>query len=537
MAKPKAQRSERRSLKARVFSCLPLWLIDGLLEKRSRRPGLGVERLARLDPDFLDDISRRKALRAFELAWRRTPAYREFLTGKGLDPLTVRSFSDFRDRVPSMTKENYIRVFPLAARCLGGVLPSSGTLDESAGTMDTATNWVRAPGEERGRAAITDAALYYLFGLERGGNWVLINGYLPGAWAGSQRFAASLAPFGVLKNTGPDPDKIIRTIRDLGPGPRYLVGGYPPFLMELVDYGASVPGFDWTNYRLDILTGGEGFAEEWRDHLAGRLGPGARIFSNYGAVDTDTSLSMENPLTVGIKRLAWRDAALRAALFSTDRLPCFLGQYSPLSFWLSGTARNCGRQEFDVTVLSRETASPRIRYDVGDEGGVIAFARMRKVLKERGYALSEIGRRPDGLPLVPFPFLYIFGRSDGTVFCDGATFSPSEIQAALLTEPDLSAAVCSFKMSVVEEGGRAARLAIDLELKPDVDSPKSGPEELEGRARAALVSGLLRTNPCFERSYARDPKGAMPRVRIFARRTGPFQGTPDGIKFRYLDRP
>lgn len=512
-------------------------LLERMTGFSPRRLGRAIRRISRLDPDVLEMISRRKALLAFEKAWKRTPAYGEFLGSKGVDPSSVRTFSDFLQLLPQTTKENYVLSFSLRARCLDGVLPSCGSLDESAGTTDTPTHWLRIPDEDRARRAITALALFYLYHLEQGGERVLINGYLPGAWAGSQRFAASLGPFGILKNTGADAAKIIQTVRDLGPGPRYLIGGYPPFLKELIDHGQSDERFDWKHYAVDILTGGEGFIEEWRDYLAARLRPDARIFSNYGAVDTDAGLCMENAFTVAVKRLAWRDAGLRQALFHDDRLPCFLGQYSPLSFYVCPTMSACGKREFDVTLLSPETASPKIRYNVGDEGGVIPFAGVRSILEGQGCRLEAIVKHPDGLPPVPFPFLYVFGRSDGTVFWDGATISPSDVQAALLADPRLSSNVRTFRMSVVEAAGAPARLSIDLELKEKKRGDGEAgldPETVSSLAGEALVSRLLESNSCYRRAYERDPAAARPTVRAFAYQTGVFGAESDRAKFRYI---
>ncbi len=415
---------------------------------------------------------------------------------------------------------------------MGGILPRAGYIEESAGTSDAPSNWIRSPAEGKTYYPLTKSALVYLYNMKKNQTWILINGYLLGAWAGSQRFAGALGPFGILKNVGADAAKIVQTIAALGPEHLYLIGGYPPFLKELVDFGRAVPGFDWKSYQVDILTGGEGFVEEWRDYMSSRLRIGARIFSNYGAIDTDAGISTENPLTVAIKRLARDDPGLREAIFSSDRLPCFLGQYSPLNFFIQETIRSDGTREFDVTVLNARLASPRIRYNIGDEGGVIPYALMRALLEENGYDIDRISRHPDGRPTVPFPFLFIFGRSDGTVFFNGATISPSDIQAGILADAELSTIVHTFKISIVEDPDQSVRLEICLELK-------EGFKEMEmpaDRACEKIVDRLLESNSCYRQAYEKDRGATIPRVRVFPFLSQGFSAEKGTPKFRYVGK-
>ena len=45
----------------------------------------------------------------------------------------------------------------------------------------------------------------------------------------------AMAKIAMVKNTGPDLDKIVDTIEHFGPGYTYLVAAYPPFLKDLRD--------------------------------------------------------------------------------------------------------------------------------------------------------------------------------------------------------------------------------------------------------------------------------------------------------------
>lgn len=56
-----------------------------------------------------------------------------------------------------------------------------------------------------------------------------------GAWATGINMGVALERNGVVKNTGPDLDKILHTLEFLGSHRRYLMCGYPPFLKHVID--------------------------------------------------------------------------------------------------------------------------------------------------------------------------------------------------------------------------------------------------------------------------------------------------------------
>jgi phenylacetate-CoA ligase len=66
-----------------------------------------------------------------------------------------------------------------------------------------------------------------------------------GAWATGLTMAIALEKRGLVKATGPDVDKVLNTIAQLGPGYRYLLVGYPPFIKVLLDEGER-RGIDWS---------------------------------------------------------------------------------------------------------------------------------------------------------------------------------------------------------------------------------------------------------------------------------------------------
>ena len=50
--------------------------------------------LNRVNPDFLEEISRKKALKIFKIAAKETPAYKEFLTKNKIRAVKIKSLDE-----------------------------------------------------------------------------------------------------------------------------------------------------------------------------------------------------------------------------------------------------------------------------------------------------------------------------------------------------------------------------------------------------------------------------------------------------------
>src|SRR4029079_9602466 len=92
------------------------------------------ERQLRTRPEqFWRDLGAARALRLFTLASRRVPAYRAFLEQYRVHPARIRTADHLAD-VPPTDKTNYIKAYPLAARCWDGRLNGARLIAMSSGT-------------------------------------------------------------------------------------------------------------------------------------------------------------------------------------------------------------------------------------------------------------------------------------------------------------------------------------------------------------------------------------------------------------------
>ena len=246
--------------------------------------------LTTVNPSLLEEISKRKALDIFKLAAKEVPAYKKFLDDNNIEPNEIKTLADFK-KVPTTDKENYIKKYSYEERCIEGKFPTHGSIDESSGSSGVPTNWIRSKEEVERISKAAQFEYEYDFN-EYKKRYIIISAWSMGAWATGVKFAEITENFSVVKSTGPDVDKIISTIKTFGKRYDYLIGGYPPFIKKLVDEGAKK--IRWKDYKVDFVTGGEGFVEEWRDYIKKKIGnKNTVIISSYGASDIDIGISFE----------------------------------------------------------------------------------------------------------------------------------------------------------------------------------------------------------------------------------------------------
>jgi phenylacetate-CoA ligase len=214
----------------------------------------------------------------------------------------------------------------------------------------------------------------------------------------------------------------------------------------------------------------------------------------------------------------------------SDRIPCYLGQYSPANFLISQVPGGDGKGEIEITVLNPRSVSPKIRYNIRDEGGVIPFAAMASLLAKLGRTFASLVAGILNPPIAPLPFIYLFGRSDGTVFFNGAMISPTDIEKALFARPALMSRLNGFKMAVETDDERSMRLVIYLEMREGLGAA----DEMRMQVEQAIISELQESNECFRHVFEHDPRGARPRFVFSSYKTGVFFMGDTTLKRRYI---
>jgi len=509
------------------------WLfpLDVIFKTVGLRYGWLTQLFRRTPPRLLAGLGQLRAERASWRAAKRVPAYRDFLEQAAVDPDDLFPFG-ILGRLPETDKRNYIDRYGLMERCVGGGVPYPGTtIDESSGSTGTPYNWIRGRREREVAHRHISFFARYAFGE---GPLVTLNAFSMGAWAAGMNMSLGMTRHGIVKSIGPDIDKLLSTLTYLGPSYRFLISGYPPFLKHLLDEGAR-RGFPWDRYEVHGLVGGEGMTEELRDVLLERF---RSVYSGYGATDIEIGMAAESPVSVALRRLARRRPDVREALFGDDpRLPMVF-QYNPLIHFLE--VNELG--EIICTVSRLDLLSPRIRYNVHDEGGLLGFATARERLAAFGFDIERLGERdetagPRGpLPWsrpIPLPFLWVNGRRDATISVMGANIYPEDIETVVYRDPTLVPRLHSFLLSTVDDERGVPRPMVALEL-----ADLAG---VDDRWRATMADqlrdGLTGLNIDYRSSIAEFPDAMQPIVATYGLGEGPFAADATRIKQRRIIRP
>jgi len=456
--------------------------------------------LGTVPPEMLEEISRKKAKHIFKLASKETPAYKNFLARKKVNPKKIRTARLFNEVVPETDKENYIKKYSFEKRCREGHLPKHGNVDESGGTSGKATNWIHDFNEESLLLKAVQFEFNYAFGGDKKDIFVL-SAWSSGPWATGVKFCELMERIALVKNTTTDSKDVINTLKMFGKKRNYLIGGYPPFVKNLIDDNEDV--LNWKDYNIDLVIGGEGVTLEWMYHVRSKLNPNSKIVSSYGASDIDIGVGFETPLCFEIREAINRDKDLQLALFGKEGVPMVF-QYNPTMHYIQNKLNKEGKQEFHVTFLDWLAALPKIKYNLHDEGKRFSYLGMMKALRKHKPKLYKHLKKSkrEQKNILHLPFLCIFGRSDGTLSFDGANVFPSQIEDIVIGDKELSKNTSRFKLEKRHDHQHNTEFHIHVELKKG----KKRSKQLQQKYASTFLSELVKVNPDFKESYTKNKK-------------------------------
>lgn len=480
---------------------------------RNYQPGL--ERIARLN-----------AWMICQQASLDVPAYQDYLVENDYE-FTWWDLQNY----PATNKQDYVTQYSEDDRCWNGTIETVGTVvDESSGSSGKPFNWMRSKKELDTVHRNVAGYVTFLFGSR---DLFCINAFSMGAWATGTNTGLAMAKVAMVKNTGPDLEKIIDTLEHFGPGHTYLISAYPPFLKHLVDYMDNDtergPEY-WDQFTLNGFVGGEAMTEGLREHVEKRFN---RVYSGYGASDLTIGMAGETDVAVEIRKELTRNNDFRTALLGDDesRVPMIF-QYNPLETFLETTEDN----ELIVTINSSAVMSPRLRYNIGDEATLMSFDDMVNITRafpHLAHRLSEAFKR-QGMRL---PFVLLFGRSDSTISYMGANIYPLDVENGLYRDERYAPLIDSFRIELRDTGALEMRPTLHIQLRGTSAAENLDADQRE-QMRTALTTGILEhlsaVSRDFKQSLEEDPSAADIRVELHDHGTGPFAEANKKIKNTYL---
>lgn len=457
--------------------------------------------------------------------FRRTassvPAYRDFLSSRGVLSEGVETLDDFR-QLPLMTRTDYMQAYPLVSRCEGGSFESCDRIAVSSGSTGTPGFWPRSWRHELGIAVRFEQVFRDSFRAHERSTLAIVC-FALGNWVGglfttSCCWHLSCKGYPLMVATpGNNTNEIFRIVRELSPQfEQTVLLGYPPFVKDVIDAGTA-EGLDWPSYNIRMVFAGEVFSEEWRTEIVRRTGssdPGQHTASLYGTADGGV-LGNETAYTIAARRFLADHPDAARALFGESRLPTLV-QYDPCSRFFE--------VHENTLVVSGDSGVPLVRYHIADKGGLIGFQEMQQFLRDNG-AETWMARSLGAAIVRPLPMVYVFGRADFTVSFYGANIYPENVSVAL-EQPDVTDWITGkFVLQVVETGDGNKTLQVSVEL-----SPKVSAEAVEtGYLSVVIQEQLLRLNSEF-RHYV-PPDRQQPEVVL--RTFGDPEYFPLGVKHRY----
>lgn len=450
------------------------------------------------------------------------PAYQDYLARTGF---TFRWWD--LDAYTPTSKDDFVRRYSEEHRCWDGRIQRAGTVvDESSGSSGTPFNWMRSKKE---LDTVHKNVAGYVTMLFKDKDLFCINAFSMGAWATGTNTGLAMAKVAMVKNTGPDLEKILDTMAHFGPGHTYLISAYPPFLKHLVDRMDSEPGV-WDEFRLNGFVGGEAMTEGLRDYVQSRF---HRVYSGYGASDLTIGMAGESYLSVVIRRALAHDLDFRAEVLgpSESRVPMVF-QYNPLETYLETNESG----ELVATINSAAVMSPRLRYNIGDEATLIDFPRMVELTRRHPQLAAECSTAfaDNGMKL---PFVLLFGRADSTISYMGANIYPLDIENGLYRDNPQAHLIESFRIELRETHNHEQRPTLHIQLRED-SQELSAPEraEMAETIQAGVLGHLASVSRDFAQSMKEDPTTAEIHIEIHYFATGPFTADVAKIKNVYVQR-
>lgn len=482
-----------------------------------KEPGKIKEFLSAVHPEALWRIAEAKLLYLVNRYVAGTPALAKikeahFPSG----PLS--SLKEFKELFPILDKDNYVRRHSLEELCQGGKLPHSGGFYKSAGTSGRPTLWVESLEEELYFDKAVAFIGHTLIDTSRN-DYVIINCWAMGSWPTGINFAAAARLEGKMVNVGVNVQEAAEVLLALGPRFKYLIAGYPPSVYHLV-HEIKNRGANLKEYTIDIVSGGEGFVEEWRDVLLQELN-NPTIFSVYGSTDKGLGEGLETSLAYLVRSLLYAasmffidELAVRRVMelrFRTGKAPFdretakrflldflrseeniarlpMVFQFDPTQYYNENLLRMDPAQsrevpEFVTTILSPTITLPRVRYNIHDEGFVMKYGEVMTILEKYKIKIEDFNVRSDQYLDLHLPFLFIFGRSDGTVSLDGANIFPEDIEQCLRQFDRMFSLLNSFQLFTTKD----YRLGVAVELLEGQEPSREFSSEIEAHLKDSLA--------------------------------------------------
>ena len=460
--------------------------------------------------DFWQKTKKNNALRIFNLAKKRVPAYIDFLNKNKFN--NYRRISNFK-LLPIIDKKNYLIRYSLSDLTINGHLNQPLIFTSTSGSTGQPFYFNRSFSLDWRTSIIHE--LFYLHGNYRKREPVLaIVCFGMGVWIGG---IITYQTFRLLQERGynvsiitPGINKqeIFNALRNLGREYKNIIlVGYPPFIKDIIDE-ASSNGIDWSNFRVRLIFAAETFTEDFRDYISQAVqirNPFLDTMNIYGTAELG-AMAFETPLAILIRRICSQKYNFFEAIFNKAQKTPTLCQYIPsfISFETEG----------EDILVSGDNTMPLVRYKLGDHGGEYSFTEMVNKLKELGIDLRKEAKK-FGIEKhwYELPFVYVYERDDFSTNLYGLQVYPEPIKQALLKKPLSNYLTGKFTLETRFDSKQNQYLLIHLETRKDRNGVV--PESIKRQALNIIVEKLEAKNSEYRELRRFLGRRALPRLQFW----------------------
>ena len=430
----------------------------------------------------------------FREAAKKVPAYQDFLKKHNIDPKSIKTIDDFK-KLPIVTKENYLNLYPLEKMVWDGNLFSAYMIAGSSGATGKFYFWPRSARIDRTIPRFMSLLYTDFFDVKNKKTLVVISLAL-GTWAAGEICAESsriLArnpnlPLTVI-TPGLDLEETLRIVKEIGPKFEQLILiGYAAFIRDVIEKGIS-KGIHWEKLNTKIWTGGEGISEEWRDYILEKISKkrDLKLILNLFTSAEAEIIGFEPPFSILIRRMCYKNPALSEVLFKSSQIPSLV-QFHPLGFYI---------EEFNgEIIITLDSALPLVRYSIGDRGGVIYFSEMIEKLNTQGINVKDILKENSIERVWKLPFCFIFGRKQAVTLYAVKIYI-DHIKVALEDPEIKDSNTGKFKMKSITDSTQKQTLIIDIQLAKGI-IPK---DELKIKYQNVIAKHLRKLNSEYNRLF------------------------------------
>jgi phenylacetate-CoA ligase len=434
--------------------------------------------------NFWGTKQRQLTFRLFHSMTKGVTAYKRYLSKARVKVKNIKKYSDI-SAIPPISKTNYFKKFPLTETTWKNLLREKGqVMTATSGSTGSPTYFPRTEDVDEHYSLIAE------FFLKNGpkGSTLLVDCFGMGVWIGGLityqafRITALRGHPVTIITPGINKKEIFHALRNLAINfDNVILAGYPPFIKDLLDE-AKLEKIDFSKFNLRLLFAAESFTENFRDYVA-KKGKIKNIYNDtlnlYGSAELG-AMAFETPASIFIRRLALQHAEVYQELFSDNKIPT-LAQYNSSFIAFD--------EEEGKVLISADSATPFLRYDIGDRGGTYKLSEIIAAFSRNGIDLISEAKKAK-VSLNALPFVYVYERSDFSTTLYGLQVYPQTVKIALESRTLHPYLTGKFSMRTVYDKKSNQFLEVNVEMKPRVAVSK----KLKTITQKSIVSTLLQHN-------------------------------------------